>query len=108
MSKHLTRKTVNELATAELTQFTLLLDEDLSRITQLVFQPSDQTSWHRHEYDYVTEQQLSGALLLQGANGSEKRVDDEDGLTMSCAAPVKHNATSVSDVGARYLEIEYK
>ena len=34
MSKHLTRKTVNELATAELTQFTLLLDEDLSRITQ--------------------------------------------------------------------------
>ena len=37
MSKHLTRKTVNELATAELTQFTHLLDEDLSRITQWVF-----------------------------------------------------------------------
>ena len=108
MSKHLTRKTPNELATAELTQFTLPLDEDLSRITQWVFQPGDQTSWNRHEYDYVTEQQLNGAQLPQGANGSEKRVDDEDGLTMSCAAPVKHNATSVSDVGARYLEIEYK
>ena len=37
MPKHLPRKTVNELATAELTQFTLLLDEDLSRITQWVF-----------------------------------------------------------------------
>ena len=34
MSRHLTRKTPNELATAELTQFTLLLDEDLSRVTQ--------------------------------------------------------------------------
>ena len=75
MSKHPTCKTANELATAEHTQFTLLLDEDLSHITQWVFQPSDQTSWHRHEDDYVTEQRLSGALLLHGANGSEKRAD---------------------------------
>ena len=75
MPKHLPRKTVNELATAELTQFPHLLAKDLSRITQLVFQPSDQTSWHRHEYDYVTEQKSSGALLLQGATGSEKPVD---------------------------------
>ncbi|HCH55713.1 MAG TPA: hypothetical protein DEV64_01365 [Rhodospirillaceae bacterium] len=72
-----------------------------------MFQPGDQTSWQRYEYDYVTEQQLSRALLLQGANGSEKRVDYENGLTMSCAAPVEHNATNVSDVRVRNLEIEY-
>lgn len=40
-SKHLARKTSNELATAEPTQSTLLLDEDLSRITQLLFQPGE-------------------------------------------------------------------
>ena len=55
----------------------------------------------------MTEQQLSRALLLQGANGSEKRVDYENGLTMSCAAPVEHNATNVSDVRVRNLEIEH-
>ena len=46
--------------------------------------------------------------MLQGANDSEKLVDYEDGLTMSYAAPVEHNATNVSDVRVRNLEIEYK
>lgn len=108
MSEHLTRKTADELPDAELAQFTLLLDNDRTRITQWVFRPGDQTGWHRHECDYVTVQQSGGALLLQGADGSEKRVDYENSRTMSWAAPIEHNATNISDVEVRVLEIEYK
>ena len=78
MSKNLIRENANELPTAELAQFTLLLDDDCTRITRWVFRPGDRTGWHRHECDYVTVQQSSGALLLKGADGSEKRVDYED------------------------------
>ena len=48
------------------------------------------------------------ALLLQNADGSEKRVEYEDGRTLAWAAPVEHNAVNVSDVEVRVLEIEFK
>jgi hypothetical protein len=47
-------------------------------------------------------------LLLQGANGSEKHVDYEDGRTMSWTAPIRHNAVNISGVEVRVLEIEFK
>ena len=83
MSEHLTDKTKADLADATLARHSLLLEDDRTRITQWVFAPGDQTGWHHHTHDYVTVQQSGGALLLQGAEGSEKRVDYEDGRTMS-------------------------
>ncbi len=108
MSEHLDRKTADELPDAALASHTLLLDDDRTRITQWVFQPGDQTGWHRHECDYVTVQQSGGALLLQGADGIEKRVEYENGRTLAWSAPVEHNAINISDVEVRVLEIEYK
>lgn len=108
MSEHLTAKTDTDLPGATLARHTLLLDDDRTRITQWVFAPGDQTGWHEHKWDYVTVQQSGGALLLQGADGSEQRVDYEDGRTMSWTAPIKHNAVNISDVEVRVLEIELK
>lgn len=108
MSDHLTDKTKTDLADAALAQHTLLLDDARTRITQWVFAPGDQTGWHNHTFDYVTVQQSGGALLLQGADGSEKRVDYENGRTMAWTAPIKHNAINISDQEVRVLEIEYK
>jgi quercetin dioxygenase-like cupin family protein len=108
MSEHLTAKTEAELPGAARARHTLLLDDDRTRITQWVFAPGDQTGWHEHVWDYVTVQQSGGALLLQGADGSEKHVDYEDGRTMSWTAPIRHNAVNISDVEVRVLEIEFK
>ena len=47
-------------------------------------------------------------MLLQGADGSETRVDYEDGHTVAWTAPIEHNAVNISDVEVRVLEIEYK
>jgi len=108
MSDHLTEKTKTELAEAALAQHSLLLEDDRTRITQWVFAPGDQTGWHNHTDDYVTVQQSGGALLLQAADGSEKRVEYEDGRTMSWTAPIEHNAVNISDLEVRVLEIEFK
>lgn len=108
MSDHLTDKTRSELTDAALASHTLLLEDDRTRITQWVFAPGDQTGWHHHTYDYVTVQQSGGALLLQGADGTEKRVDYEDGRTVAWSAPIEHNAINISDEEVRVLEIEYK
>ena len=108
MSDHLTEKTKTELAEAALAQHSLLLEDDRTRITQWVFAPGDQTGWHNHTHDYVTVQQTGGALLLQAADGSEKRVEYEDGRTMSWTAPMEHNAVNISDLEVRVLEIEFK
>jgi len=108
MSDHLTEKTKTELAEAALAQHSLLLEDDRTRITQWVFAPGDQTGWHNHTHDYVTVQQSGGSLLLQAADGSEKRVEYEDGRTMSWTAPIEHNAVNISDLEVRVLEIEFK
>jgi len=108
MSEHLTEKTRIELTDAALARHSLLLEDDRTRITQWVFAPGDQTGWHSHTFDYVTVQQSGGALLLQGADGSEKRVDYEDGRTLAWTAPIEHNAVNISDVEVRVLEIENK
>ena len=108
MSDHLTEKTKTELAEAALAQHSLLLEDDRTRITQWVFAPGDQTGWHNHTHDYVTVQQSGGALLLQAADGSEKRVEYEDGCTMSWTAPIEHNAVNISNLEVRVLEIEFK
>lgn len=53
-------------------------------------------------------QQSGGALLLQGADGSEKRVEYENGHALAWRAPIEHNATNISNEEVRVLEIEYK
>ena len=108
MSRQLTDSAHAAVPDAARAAHTVLLDDDRTRITRWVFAPGDQTGWHRHECDYVTVQQSGGALLLQGADGSETRVDYENGRTMSWKAPIEHNAINISEVEVRVLEIEYK
>ena len=108
MSDHLTQRTARNLPDTHFARHTLLLEDGRTRITQWVFAPGDQTGWHSHAWDYVTVQQSGGALLLQGADGSETRVEYENGRTVTWTAPIEHNAVNISDVEVRVLEIEYK
>ena len=81
----------------------MLLDDERTRITWRGLPAGD----HRHEREYLTFKQSSCALLLQGSEGSENRVDQEDGRTISWAAPIDDTATNISDVEVRVLEIKY-
>lgn len=86
----------------------VLLDNKRTRITQWRFPPGTQTGWHRHTNDYVTVQQSTGCLRLENADGGAKNIEYEEGRAVSYSAPIEHNATNVSDVEVRVLEIEFK
>ena len=108
MSEHLTTKAQAQGSGAATAHHVLLLENDRTRITQWVFSPGEQTGWHSHAFDYITVQQSSGTLLLEGADGSNKQIDYKDGHTVAWTAPIKHNAVNISNVEVRVLEIELK
>ena len=108
MSTHLTAKTKAEIPEVALASHTLLFEDSRTRVTLWLFQPGDQTGWHRHEWDYVTVQKSNGRLHLTASDGSESIIDYEDGRTMAWTAPIEHNAVNVSDQEVCVLEIEFK
>ncbi|MFP6711271.1 MAG: hypothetical protein VB913_06220 [Rhodospirillales bacterium] len=88
--------------------FTLLFEDDRTKITSWRFDPGTETGWHYHNFDYVTIQQSGGRLKLESEDGEIKFIDYENERTARYSAPIRHNATNVSDVEVCVIEIEYK
>ncbi|HEX9835749.1 MAG TPA: hypothetical protein VGB90_02785 [Alphaproteobacteria bacterium] len=93
---------------APLAERTVLIDDARARITQWRLPPGTQTGWHRHTYDYVTIQQSGGRLRLDYADGTVAHIDYQEGKVGTFTAPLEHNATNVSGIEMRVLEIEFK
>ncbi|MCH2549614.1 MAG: cupin [Alphaproteobacteria bacterium] len=108
MSTKLLEKTTENASEREIGNFTLLHEDNKTRITHWVIKPNQQTGWHMHEFDYVTIQQSYGRLYLEHADGIKRTLDYEPGVTRSVSAPVEHNAINIGDVDIIVLEIEYK
>lgn len=89
-------------------EFTILFEDDKTKITSWRFEPGTETGWHHHNYDYVTIQKSGGCLRLENDAGDIKLIDYEMDRTAAYSAPIKHNATNVSDEEVRVIEIEYK
>ena len=92
----------------EQAEFNLLFEDDMTKITSWKFAPGAETGWHHHNFDYVTIQKSNGKLKLENEEGEITYVDYENERTARYTAPVKHNATNVSDEEVRVIEIEYK
>ena len=86
----------------------VLFEDERTKITTWKFAPGDETGWHHHNFDYVTIQKSGGRLKLESQDGEIKYVNYENDKTLNYAAPIKHNATNVSDEEVRVIEIEYK
>jgi len=108
MSTKLMEKTAEVAADREVGQFTTLLDDDRTRITNWVIKPGQQTGWHLHDFDYVTIQQSEGTLFMQHADGATREVHYVPGTAVAISAPVEHNAINIGDVDIVVTEIEYK
>ncbi len=108
MSRKLAEKTTAQAPDVPLASDRVLLDNETTVITEWIFQPGEQTGWHRHECDYVTVQQSEGCLQIDAADGSQRIVPYENGRAFYRQAPVEHNAMNISDVEVRVIEIEYK
>lgn len=108
MSTKLLDRTAREAADRNVGHYEILIDNDLTRITQWTIRPGEQTGWHRHEHDYVTIQQSEGTLHMDFADGTSRDIVYVPGTTVLIPAPVEHNATNAGDCDIRVLEIEYK
>ena len=108
MSVKLEDRTAAEAADRPIASYETLIDDERTCITLFTLKPGEQTGWHRHEYDYVAEQQSEGRLHLDYADGSVLEIDYTPGVAMPVSAPVEHNAINVGDVDIIALEIEYK
>ena len=92
----------------ERAEFTLLYEDQKTKITSWRFDPGAETGWHLHNFDYVTIQKSSGCLKLESEDGDIKFIDYKNDKTDGYNSPVKHNATNVSNEEVRVIEIEYK
>jgi beta-alanine degradation protein BauB len=89
-------------------EFTVLFEDDKTKITSWRFDPGTETGWHHHTFDYVTIQKSGGRLKLESDDGDIRFVDYTMDHAAAYTAPIKHNATNVSNEEVRVIEIEYK
>jgi quercetin dioxygenase-like cupin family protein len=101
-------KETNQDHDYEPAEFTILFEDDKTKITSWRFDPGTETGWHHHTFDYVTIQKSGGRLKLESDDGAVRFVDYVMDRAAAYTAPIKHNATNVSDEEVRVIEIEYK
>ncbi len=106
MSIQLDRK--NRNSNIDAAEFSVLYEDDKTRITSWRFAPGAETGWHYHGFDYVTIQKSGGRLKLENEAGEIKFIDYREDVTVAYSAPIRHKATNVSDEEVRVIEIEYK
>jgi len=83
-------------------------EDDKTKITSWRFDPGTETGWHHHTFDYVTIQKSGGCLRLESDDGEVRMVDYVMDRAAVYAAPIRRNATNVSDEDVRVIEIECK
>ena len=61
------------IAHREQASSTIQVDNERVRVTEYTFESGAETTFHRHEWDYVVVPQTDGELLLVDGNGNETR-----------------------------------
>lgn len=86
---------------------TLLLDDDVVRITRWDFEPGAETGHHVHGMGYVVVPMTPCHFLLEEAAG-ERRVSIEAGQAYRRDAGVAHNVVNGGEQPMSFIEVEYK
>ena len=76
-------------------------------VTEWRFGPGAETTWHRHEYDYVVIPQTTGKLLIETKTG-ENVSELVSGESYARAKGVEHNVINNNDYELVFVEIELK
>ena len=85
----------------------VLIDNDLVRVTRWRFVPGAATGWHRHEHDYVIVPLTDGSLTLVEPDG-ERQSDLTTGVPYFREAGVKHDVVNADEHEFEFIEIEVK
>ena len=86
---------------------TVQIENERVIVTEWRFEPGAQTTWHRHEYDYIVVPQTTGKLLIESEAG-ETISELVSGISYSRPKGVEHNVTNHNDYEFVFVEIELK
>ena len=86
---------------------TVQIDNDRVIVTEWRFAPGAETTWHRHEYDYVVVPQTTGTLLIESESGATVS-NLTAGLSYDRPSGVEHNVINNNDFEFVFVEIELK
>ena len=84
------------------------IDNNNIKVTEYSFKPGEETTFHKHEYDYVVVPITDGKLLLIDKNGKEMFASLKKGVSYFREAGVEHNVINANDFDFSFIEIEYK
>ena len=96
------------LTAREVARATVLVDDDLVKVTRWDFAPGAETGWHRHGMDYVVTTLTPCAFVLEGADGQTRRVDMEAGVAYRRDEGVEHNVINGGEAPMAFVEVELK
>lgn len=86
---------------------TVLLDDDVVRITRWDFVPGADTGHHVHGMGYVVVPMTDCHFLIE-EEGGDRRIDVARGQVYRRDAGVAHNVVNGGDEFMSFIEIEYK
>ena len=86
---------------------TVQIDNDRVIVTEWRFESGAETTWHRHQYDYIVVPQTTGKLLIETADG-ETVSELVSGVSYARPCGVEHNVINHNDYEFVFVEIELK
>ena len=86
---------------------TVLIDNDVLRVTEWRFAPDTATGYHRHEYPYVVVPMTTGTLALTGPDGSST-AELVTGRPYFRPAGVEHDVRNANRFEFVFIEIEIR
>jgi quercetin dioxygenase-like cupin family protein len=86
---------------------TVQINNERVIVTEWRFDPGAETTWHRHEYDYVVVPQTTGKLLIETETG-ENVSELVSGISYDREKGVEHNVVNQNEYEFVFVEIELK
>lgn len=86
---------------------TILLDDEVVRITRWDFEPGADTGHHVHGLGYVVVPMTDLSMLIEDSTG-ERRIEIARGAAYRREAGIEHNVVNAGTAPMSFIEIEYK
>lgn len=87
---------------------TMLVDDDLVRVTRFDFAPGAETGWHRHGHDYVITALTDCRMRLEEPGGNSREVLVPAGTAYRRNEGVEHNVINAGAEPMSFVEVELK
>ena len=99
---------IRGLPVGKIGERTVLLDNEVTRITYYTFGPGEENRWHAHPYDFIVMYFDEGNLESRLTDGSTMTLQGKMNGHYRIPAGTRHRAKNNGDKAVRLVEVEFK